>query len=150
MNAGNILQKIKNAVLRAGEQMQSDDIIVKRDGASLENMDDRALATPAMDAFENEKEYLFKFDVPGATPKLTEVHVSDDRILTVHVKAEGTNGKTAIFGDPGQSDWFRAIRLTPTAAGEKASSTVKNGILTVRIPKTLAQKAKVIPVTAEK
>ena len=150
MDAGNIFQKIKNAVVRAGDQIRSDDAIVKRDGSSLENMDDRALDTPAMDVFENEKEYLFKFDVPGATPKDTEVHVSDDRVLTVHVRPDGEKGRAAIFGDPGQSDWYRAVRLTPSAAGDKASSSVKNGILTVRIPKAEAPKARVIPVTAEK
>jgi HSP20 family protein len=150
MDAGNIFQRIKNAVVRAGDQIRSDDAIVKRDGSSLENMDDRSLATPAMDVFENEKEYLFKFDVPGATPKHTDVHVSDDRVLTVHMKADGGKGRAAIFGDPGQSDWYRAIRLTPSAAGDKASSSVKNGILTVRIPKAEAPRAKVIPVTAEK
>ena len=149
MDAGNIFQRIKNAVIRAGDQMQSDDVVVKRDGSSLENMDDRSLATPPMDVFETDKEYLFKFDVPGATPKRTDVHVSEDRVLTVHVAAEGPTGGTAVFGDPGQSDWYRAIRLTPSAAGDKASSSVKNGILTVRIPKTKAPKARVVPVTAE-
>jgi HSP20 family protein len=150
MDAGNIFQRIKNAVIRAGDQIRSDDAIVKRDNSSLENMDDRALATPPMDVFENDKEYLFKFDVPGATPKHTDVHVSDDRVLTVHVKGDGAKGGTPIFGDSGQSDWYRAIRLTPTAVGDKASSSVKNGILTVRIPKTKAPNAKVIPVTSEK
>jgi HSP20 family protein len=150
MDAGNIFQRIENAVVRAGDQMRSDDVVVKRDGSSLENMDDHALATPAMDVFENDKEYLFKFDVPGATTKQTDVHVSDDRVLTVHVKSDGVRNAAAIFGDPGQSDRYRAIRLTPSAAGDKASSSVKNGILTVRIPKAAAPKAKVIPVTAEK
>ena len=150
MEAGTILQKIKNAVLRAGEQMRSDDVLVKRDGAPLENMDDRALATPLMDVFENEKEYLFKFDVPGATPKHTEVNVSDDRVLTVHVRADRVKEAPAIFGDPARPDWYRAVRLTPSVAGDKATSSVKNGILTVHVPKTEAPKASVIPVTVEK
>ena len=150
MEAGTILQKIKNAVLRAGEQMGSDGVLVKRDGASLETMDNRALATPLMDVFENEKEYLFKFDVPGATPKHTEVNVSDDRVLTVHVRADGVKEAPAIFGDSVRPDWYRAVRLTPSVAGDKATSSVKNGILTVRIPKTEAPKARVIPVTVEK
>lgn len=151
MDFGNMLERIKGAVRRAGAQISGDSAMVKRGNLSPESLEDRPLSSPAMDVFENDKEYLLRFDVPGATPKNTEVHFGSDHNLTIYVRDVGGNGKgPALFAEFEASDWYRAVKLTHNSDGDRASSVVKDGILTVRVPKHQTPAPKLIPVKADK
>ena len=150
-DSNSLIDRVKTAFRKFSDQLSGDATIVKRDDLSPQSLEDRPLASPAMDAFENDEEYLFRFDVPGATPKNTEVHFGADRTLAVYVRNERINGKgTALFGEFEQSDWYRAVTLTENADGDRATSAVKDGILTVRVPKLKAPARRLIPVKAEK
>lgn len=151
MDFGNIIERIKGAFRRAGDQLSGDTAIVKRDEISPESLEDRPLASPAMDVFEDDKEYLFRFDVPGATAKNTEIHFGANRNLAVYVRNERANEKgMALFGEFEESDWYRAVTLTENADGDRATSTIKDGTLTVRVPKLKSPAPKFILVRAEK
>lgn len=47
-------------------------------------------------------------------------------------------------------NWYRAVTLTENADGDRATSAVKDGILTVRVPKLKAPARRLISVTSEK
>jgi len=151
MEFGNMFERIKGAFRRADAQIGGDSAMVKRGDLAPESLEDRPMCSPAMDVFENDKEYLLRFDVPGATPKNTEVHFGSDHNLTIYVRNEGGSGKgTALFDEFESSDWYRAVKLTHSADGDRASSIVKDGILKVRVPKHQSPAPKLIPVKAEK
>lgn len=82
-----------------------------------------ATLTPLVDIFESDDEILVRADVPGATPKTTHMHLSDRGDLSFRVERD-------------VDDWYRAFRLPDFVDGEKISSSVRDGVLTIHIPKT--------------
>jgi HSP20 family protein len=106
------------------------------------------VAAPSLDLFENRSEFRLVVDVPGATPSNTHVAWNDFDTLSVHVQRAASAPGAPSLSEYEESDWYREIVLSPDAEGTKAHSTVRNGVLTVRIPKRRTLSSKLIPVYA--
>jgi HSP20 family molecular chaperone IbpA len=116
-------------------------------GGELEQLSSSPLRTPPVDVFENEREFLIHADVPGGNRHSATVAWDAANGLTLLVK--GTRLSTGSHGpaEEGAVDWYRALPLPEYVDGLRASSSIRDGVLTVRVPKRNVT-PKLIPVRA--
>ena len=79
---------------------------------------------PAVDIFENEQELLVVADVPGVSPEGLELRIEPPELR--------------IKGTPAVDDgtvYYRAFRIDERIASERVSAELKDGVLTVHLPK---------------
>jgi len=138
----NIREKIRRGVGRGGQDVQ-----LASPGTRLEPLGDVSLFGPAVDVYESDEEVLIQADVPGGTREGATVAWDEARGLTLLVKSQALPAGTLWKSEFEPGDWYRTIELPEYADGAKATSTIKDGVLTVRIPKRAAT-SKLIPVKA--
>jgi HSP20 family protein len=110
----------------------------------------RAVWAPTVDIEETEDAYEITADIPGLTAKDVRVKLQD-RILTIHGerKYEKSDRKRGVHRSERTWGAFTRSFLLPDAAeGEKAQANMKEGVLTVRIPKREEAKPKELDIKA--
>ena len=91
--------------------------------------DDRSWATPPVDIFEGEKEYLLALDLPGVAKTDLSVQIEDGKLSIDATR--GANGSTVAYR--------RVFTLAPNVDEAEMSAELANGVLTVHIPKAAKQ-----------
>ena len=85
---------------------------------------------PAVDVKEYAEGVTLEFEVPGASSKTVEVEVKD-QVLTVRAASSlCRNGRPVVFA--------RAFQLSDAVDIEKIEAETKDGVLTIRLPKSEA------------
>lgn len=105
---------------------------------------------PAVDVKEDAKGYVVTADVPGVDPKAIKVELEDG---VLSISGERDQEKEEANGGFKRIERFTGVFvrrfLVPDAGGaEQVSAKSANGVLTVRIPKAPARKARQIPVAS--
>lgn len=121
--------------------------ITRTEDKAVEKTRELRTATPAVDIYENENEILLYADMPG-------VHKDD---VTVNIE----NGKLSISGvrrldHQGVSNWeefvdveyVRSFSIPQTINVETVAAKLKDGVLTLHLPKSEAAKPRLIEVKA--
>lgn len=106
--------------------------------------------SPAFEVKETKDAFVFKADVPGTKEQDIEVHVAGNR-LTISGKREAERedkGDTFYAYERSYGSFARAFTLPDQTDGEHVKAELKNGELTVVVPKTPAAVAKRIPVAS--
>lgn len=116
-------------------------------GPHLEQLGHGRLAMAPTDVYENGAELLIRADVPGGTPEGTTVNWDPARGLTFLVKAgeQPSGSRQATEYEP--RDWYRAIELPSYVDPSQATSLLRDGVLTIRVPKRAAT-SRIVPVKA--
>jgi len=104
-------------------------------------------AIPSIDLFESEKEYRVFVDAPGAIASSIHLTWNIDT-LVVHVRRAASDAGAPLVCEYRESDWYREVALPADANGAKASAEVRQGVLTIRVPKRLTLSGTMIPVYA--
>jgi HSP20 family protein len=105
---------------------------------------------PSFDVTENKDAYMFKADVPGVKKEDLEITTTGNR-LQVWGKRDVSSETTTdtVYTYERQSGSFtRAFTLPDGADLAHATSELKDGVLTLVIPKTAAATAKKIPIAS--
>lgn len=121
--------------------------ITKTENKAIEKTRELRTTTPSVDIYENENEILLFADMPG-------VHKDD---ITVNIE----NGKLAISGvrrldHQGVSNWeefvdveyVRNFSIPQTINVEDVEAKLKDGVLTLHLPKSEAAKPRLIEIKA--
>lgn len=110
-----------------------------------------APAWPALDVSETADAYMVKVEVPGLEAKDLKVEFLDDTLTIsgekkseIDEKAEGVHLHERYGGA-----FSRSIRLPAPVDAEKVNASLKNGVLTLELPKTEGAKPRQIPIRAE-
>ena len=91
---------------------------------------------PRFDLWENDDEMILYGDLPGVTPEDLDVHF-ETPVLTVHGKvAPRHNDIKFLHGEYGIGDFHRTFTVGEAIDTEKISAELKNGVLTVHLPKS--------------
>jgi HSP20 family molecular chaperone IbpA len=144
MGIGEIVEWTKSKL----SELAAVDVPVTNAG-TLDALTTGTVATPSLDLFESEKEYRVVVDAPGATAADTHVTWDDVDTLLVHVRrAAAVDGGAPLVCEYRESDWYREVVLPADANGTKATAEVRQGVLTIRVPKRLTLSGKLIPVFA--
>lgn len=100
-------------------------------------------ATPELDVYESAGEYLIRLDVPGADPGSVDVQVDGSEL---HVQAR--QAASPRYSDIALATFQRHFELPGEVDAQSAAATLSDGVLEIRISKSLAARRVKIPVNA--
>ncbi len=104
--------------------------------------------TPRFDFWDGEHEWILCGDLPGVTADNLELHV-DNGQLTVHGRVpQRHEGTPYLAREYGVADFYRTFTVGDEIDFEHISAEMKNGVLTIRLPKPEAVKPRRIEVKA--
>ncbi len=105
---------------------------------------------PAVDIREEGDGYLVHADLPGVAEQDLKVSI-DDNVLTISANADGQGERTSegyLVRERRQTSFTRSFVLPGDADHEGVGAEFKDGLLTLRVPKNQASKARQIPINA--
>ncbi len=91
----------------------------------------------ALDLYETDKELIAEVPLPGVKPE--DVHIEErDGVLTIRAESKGEDERT--YGqwrlrERRYGAWQRSVRLPYAVRSDKAKAELKDGILTITLPK---------------
>ena len=105
--------------------------------------------SPTFDVTENKEAFLFKADVPGVKKEDLEITASGNRVqISGKRDAEKETKSDTIYTYERQyGSFLRSFTLPEGTDVEHAKSELKDGVLTVMIPKLPGTQAKKIPIS---
>lgn len=90
---------------------------------------------PRVDIFETSQEFLLVADVPGVNPGDVDLRFENGELAL-----------TGIRSGPRPATFSRTFTVSDVVAADRIAAEVKNGVLTVRLPKTETVKPRKIAV----
>ncbi len=102
--------------------------------------------SPRIDIWETDDELVLYADLPGVSPDNLNIHF-ENRELRIHGRVGPRHEEIQfLYGEYGIGDFYRTFTIGETVASEKISAELKNGVLTLHLPKTEAVKPRRIEV----
>jgi HSP20 family protein len=122
------------------------DLALKSNGSSAAADDRAATVVPRVDVLETENEFLLLADLPGVRPDDVDVRFEQGE-LTVHGRRHAAESRRRqLLGEYAGADYHRVFAVTDTVATDRIEADLKDGVLTVRLPKIEAVKPRKIAV----
>lgn len=125
--------------------------IIARNPIDFRWMDDlfgdvqhKSTFTPAFDVQEREAEVIINADLPGVAEEDIEIQVKNDRITIAGSRKIETKGRSHVERLHGS---FARTFSIPKTATDQISASLKDGVLTIKIPKRPEQVAKKIQIS---
>lgn len=100
---------------------------------------------PPVDIFENDEGLTLVADMPGLDEKSLDISI-DQGVLTIKGDAPTGSGEFQCQ-EFAMAGYWRQFQLSESFDAEKAEASIKNGVMTLKIPKAEAAKPKRIEVT---
>jgi len=102
--------------------------------------------TPRVDVLETDDEFVLLADMPGVTPENLDVRFENGE-LTLHGRRPADHpGRTRAVWEYEVTNYFRTFRLTDHISADRIEAELRNGVLTLRLPKAEAVKPRRIAV----
>jgi HSP20 family protein len=100
-----------------------------------------------MEVIDGKDSYTIKAVLPGLTSDEVSIEVKDD-LLTIsgEVKVEADESKVYLLKEIPSGKYHRTIRLPSVVDPEKATASMKNGILMIEISKTEKAKPRTVKI----
>ena len=92
---------------------------------------------PPVDIYENEHELLLVADVPGVSSEQLNLRIEPPE-LRIEGRAAGEDAST----------WVRAFNIDERIAASEVTAQLKNGVLTIRLPKAAQSKPRKVEIKA--
>jgi HSP20 family molecular chaperone IbpA len=102
--------------------------------------------TPAVDIFETEEGLTLVADLPGVPKDRLNLGI-DKGVLTIEALAPINTDEGGLFREFGTTGYYRRFQLPDTLEFDKVAADLKDGVLTVRMPKAAAARPRKIAVT---
>lgn len=103
--------------------------------------------TPPVDIYENGEGLVVKADLPGVAKDGLDVRV-ENNLLTIRGKASHVAPGEPVYREYGLVNFFRQFELSDRVDQSKISAELKNGVLTMHLPKAEESKPRKIEVSA--
>jgi HSP20 family protein len=127
----------------------ADTVAKDREFPAQENGEAAVVARPRVDILETEQELLILADLPGVKPSDVDVRFENGE-LTIHGRRNPTNvGMRRALWEYEPAHYHRSFRLSEDVAADKIEAELKNGVLTIHLPKAEAAKPRRINVRGE-
>ena len=101
--------------------------------------------TPRVDVFETEDGFQVIADLPGVTSEDVDIRFENGE-LTVHGRRTAGHPKKEAGWEYEATTYFRSFRLSDEIAADRIVAELKNGVLTLKLPKVEAVKPQRIAV----
>jgi len=102
--------------------------------------------TPRIDILETEHELLLFADLPGVEQDNVDVRFENGELTLRARRTSPQANRTPLAFEYETGDYFRAFRITEEVDAEKIWAEMKNGVLTLHLPKVEAVKPRKITV----
>ena len=114
--------------------------------ATIERTHGGATYSPRIDIWETSDELVLYADMPGVSAESLDIQF-ENRELRIHGKVPARHEEiNFLYGEYGIGDFYRTFTIGETIEAEKISAELKNGVLTLHLPKTEAVKPRRIEV----
>jgi HSP20 family protein len=104
---------------------------------------------PRVDILETDDELLLLADLPGVQPQDVDVRFENGELALHGRRYPRYPDKPRVRWETEAANYYRVFRVTEHVAGDRISAELKNGVLTVRLPKVEAVKPRRIAVKGE-
>jgi HSP20 family protein len=101
---------------------------------------------PPVDIYETPESLVLLADLPGVAPSDLEIQL-ENNILTIQGKPKHLLTTEPLYREYGLADFFRQFELSEVVNQEKITAGLKNGVLTLQLPR--AEKAKPRQITVQ-
>lgn len=119
--------------------------IAKRDDQNIEKTRELYEVAPAVDIYENEDEILLYADMPGVAKDDLSVNIDNGRLSLSGVRKLETIG-AASWEEFEDVEFVRNFSVPQTIDVEKVEAELKNGVLTLHMPKSEEAKPRQIEI----
>ena len=126
--------------------------MVKKETGNVESVErTRSVTTytPRFDILETDEELTLCGDMPGVAPEDLEVRFENEHVIVDGRVAPRHEGREHVYGEYGIGDFYREFRVNEAVDASKIAAELKDGVLTLHLPKTEAIKPKRIEVKSE-
>jgi HSP20 family protein len=108
--------------------------------------------SPRMDLVETDGAYELHMDLPGLNGDNVSVDVEDHRLVVHGRRGEETREEEANYLriERNFGRFYRSLTLPDMTVPEQAEATFRDGVLTIRVPKSEAKKPKKISIRTPK
>ena len=108
---------------------------IPNDVATVERTLGGTTYSPRFDIWENEDEMILYGDLPGVMPEDLDVRF-ENPVLTIHGKVKPRhNDVKFLYGEYGIGDFHGTFTIGEAIDTERIAAELKNGVLTVHLPK---------------
>ena len=101
-----------------------------------------------MDILEKENELVLFADVPGTKPEDADVRFENGELILHCRCTPRRSDEGAVAPEYGVGDYYRAFTISDDIDAERISAELKNGVLTVHLPKVETAKPRQIKVAS--
>ncbi len=113
--------------------------MTEKRGETPERLEQRPVVAPPVDIFENREQILVLTDLPGVRSEDLSVRLEKNE-LHLYARRHAAAGRAV--------DFARTFVVPRTIDPEKIDASLKDGVLTIRLPKNEAAKPRQIAVRA--
>jgi HSP20 family protein len=104
---------------------------------------------PRVDILETDDELLLLADLPGVQPQDVDVRFENGELALHGRRHPRYPDKQRVRWEAEVANYYRAFRVTEHIAGDRIAAELKDGVLTVHLPKVEAVKPRRIAVKGE-
>jgi HSP20 family protein len=124
--------------------------IDKKDRAEVNRHEEarEATFTPRVDILETDNEMLLFLDLPGVKSEDVDVRFENGELTLNGRRSAKYSGRPWLW-EYETGSFHRAFRVTENIAADKIHAEMKNGVMTVHLPKVEAVKPRRIAIKAE-
>ena len=122
-----------------------------KEGGWFKNSVQESEGQLTIDVYQTESDIVIKSTIAGVRPEDIDVNITNDMVTIKgkREKDETVKSENYFYQECYWGAFSRSIILPVEIDAEKATATIKNGILTIRLPKSEKEKTKKIKVKSE-
>jgi HSP20 family protein len=104
--------------------------------------------TPRVDIYETDKELVLVADLPGVRLEDMDLRYEQGELILYGKVRPRHEGRTSLLNEYQVGDFYRAFAIHESIDSTKIAAELKNGVLTVHLPKQEAARPRQINVKA--
>ena len=117
--------------------------------AQAELTRDKPLYVPRFDIWETDEELVLCGDMPGVKPEDVDIRF-ENRELVIHGRIESRNEQARfVYQEYGIGDFHRSFTIGEMVDSTKIAANMRDGVLTLHLPKTDQMKPRRIKVASQ-
>ena len=121
--------------------------VVKKDQSTPEKRREIPAVVPLVDIYENDHEILLRADMPGVEKKDISIHIDNGKLSLGGIRKCESKG-SAQWEEFGDVEYQRMFSVPQTIDVEKVVAELKDGVLSLHLPKSEAAKPRQIEIKA--
>jgi HSP20 family protein len=129
-------------------EIKEKEMVDIREQNSLEDaLQNEAWVAPAVDIYETEDAFRMNAFIPGVNKENLKIKIEEENLIIMgRIDFEGLRSKKYVMRESRLSNYYRKFKLSDSIDESRIDAEIKDGILTVTLPKHERVKPKVIEI----